>query len=268
MPPFHLSGMTAYPLKSGGPIQLDSASVSGKGLLYDRHWALIDTSNKVITGRTYPQLLDIQPKITEEYLEISVKGKNSIRIQLQFQGTPIHGLGFFSRHVDGVLLKTEIDQWFSDYLGFPCRMVFSNEQIRRHMLTKHGGSEGDQLTFPDQAPLLLISEASLDDLNQRLEKPVSMQNFRPNFVVSGCSAYAEDSWKSVQIGALQFDVVQACKRCVFITIDPITKTKGKEPLKTLATYKKDADGDVVFGVHLIPRTFGTVQINDPIKILK
>ena len=268
MPSIQLSGMSTYPLKSGGSIALNSATVSGKGLPYDRHWGLIDASNKMITGRAYPQLLDLQPKLTEEYLEISVKRKNSIRIPLQFQGRTIHGLGFFSRQVDGVLLETEIDQWFSDYLGFPCRLVFSNDQIRRNMLTKHGGREGDLLAFPDQAPLLLLSEASLADLNQRLEHPVSMQNFRPNLVIRGCDAYAEDTWKVIQIGELQFDVVQACKRCVFVTIDPITKVKGKEPLKTLATYKKDADGEVVFGVHLIPRTFGNIQINDPIKILK
>lgn len=263
-----LSAINVYPLKSAGRMSYDTAAVHNQGLQYDRNWALFDASNSLITAREYPQLLDLQTSLHNEHLEISLDGDVQIAIPLKYRGTAVPDLTFFSRTVDGVLLNDEIHQWFSDYLGIPCRLFFQNEQVPRYVLQKHGGRENDEVSFADQCPLLLISTASLADLNSRLDKQISMQNFRPNLVVDGCQAYAEDQWKVIRIGDVEFEVAQACVRCVFTTIDPVTKEKGKEPLKTLASYRRGPEAGVIFGVHLIPRSLGSVSLSDKISVIK
>jgi len=190
-------------------------------LQYDRNWALFDAGNKLITAREYPGLLDVQSRINNDQLEIILNGTVQVTT--------------------------------------PCRLFFQNEQVPRPVLQQHGGRENDRVSFADQCPLLLISTSSLADLNSRMATPISMQNFRPNVVVDGCDAYAEDQWKIIHIGDVEFEVTQACVRCVLTTIDPVTKKKGKEPLKTLADYRRDPDGGVIFGVHLIPRRLGSVN---------
>ena len=268
MTSIRLSKIHVYPLKSGGSISCDSASVYDQGLQYDRSWALFDNADTLITGREYPQLLDLQMQIHKDQLEISLSNKVQLTIPVKFQGQAVSDLSFFSRTVDGVLLDHDVHKWFSNYLGIPCRLFFQNEQVPRYVLDKHGGRERDKVSFADQCPLLLISTASLVDLNTRLEKQISMQNFRTNLVVDGCQAYAEDQWKSVRIGAVEFEVAQACVRCVFTTIDPVTKKKGKEPLRTLAQYRRGPEGGVIFGVHLIPRRLGSIKLGDEVSIIQ
>lgn len=268
MTSIQLSEIHVYPLKSAGSISYDSAAVHIQGLQYDRSWALFDASNKLITAREYPRLLDLQTRIHNKELEISLSGNVQLTIPLKYRGTAVPDLSFFSRTVDGVLLHDDFHQWFSDYLGVPCRLFFQNEQVPRYVLDRHGGQEHDEVSFADQCPLLLISTASLIDLNSRLDKQISMQNFRPNLVVDGCAAYAEDQWKVLRIGDVEFEVAQACVRCVFTTIDPVTKEKGKEPLKTLASYRRGSDGGVIFGVHLIPRRLGSIRLGDKVSIIQ
>ena len=263
-----VSELIIYPIKSTAPLSHTSTEVENKGLRFDRNWALFDENKQLITGRTHPQLLDLQSRFLPQQLRIQQANGNSIHIPLEYPETTVEEFGFFSRSVPGISHRQEINDWFSDYLGFQCQLVFMNDSVQRFVLAKHGGKAGDLLNYADQAPLLLVSTASVDDLNQRLEHPVSIANFRPNVVMEGSPAFEEHRWKRIQIGEVVFDVNQACKRCIFINIDPITKQKGKEPLKTLATYRKDEEGDVIFGVHLIPRTYGKIHVDDSITVLK
>ncbi len=129
-------------------------------------------------------------------------------------------------------------------------------------------AEQGPVSFVDGYPFLLISESSLADLNTRLPEPVSMQRFRPNIVLSGTAPYAEDSWSLIRIGTCIFEVMEACKRCTLTTINPDTTAIGKEPLETLATYRKDSDGDVVFGQYAIQRQHGTINVGDIVEILE
>ncbi|MEM8908212.1 MAG: MOSC N-terminal beta barrel domain-containing protein, partial [Bacteroidota bacterium] len=245
-----VSSLQIYPLKSGGPLHCQRAEVQATGLQYDRHWALFDAQNRLLTGRAYPQLLELEPEIQGQYLYVHHRAKaRTVQLPLTFSGAKVSDLQFFSRQVAGVRMNTAINDWFSDYLGFPCQLFFMNEQVSRPVLAKHGGQPGDVVSFADQSPLLLLSTASIADLNTRLDQSVHFQNFRPNIVVEGAQAYEEDQWRRIQIGSVEFEVNQRCQRCVFINIDPFTKIKHKEPLKTLATYRTDASGQVIFGVH-------------------
>ena len=129
--------------------------------------------------------------------------------------------------------------------------------------------ESDVVSFADGFPLLLISEASLDDLNGRLAHPVTMMHFRPNVVVSGCAAFDEDQWREVQIGEATFRLVKRCSRCILTTIDPQTGEKAKdgEPLRTLKTYRRDGT-KVMFGQNLLVAEGGAVRVGDRVSVLR
>ena len=137
--------------------------------------------------------------------------------------------------------------------------------VTRPMTDAHSQA-GDEVSFADAFPLLLISRAALDGLNARLAKPVSMLQFRPNLVVDGAPAHAEDGWKRIRIGEVEFDVAKPCTRCVFTTVDPLRGERDPdgEPLRTLIGYRRNGDG-VTFGQNLIPRSLGTLRIGDAVK---
>jgi len=125
----------------------------------------------------------------------------------------------------------------------------------------------ENVSFADGFPYLVISQASLDDLNSRLAEPIEMRRFRPNFVISGTEAFAEDQWKHIAIGDSRFEVVKPCARCVLTTIDPETAEKGPEPLKTLATYRRNGN-KILFGQNVTAQHFGELKVGDPVTILE
>jgi uncharacterized protein len=163
----------------------------------------------------------------------------------------------------GALVSEEADRWFSEFLEFPCRLVGKPDDDPR-LVDSSFAESGDQVSFADGFAFLLISEASLGDLNGRLEDPLPMNRFRPNFVVRGCGPYAEDGWSRLRIGSVPFRVAEPCPRCAITTVDQETGIRGKEPLRTLATYRK-AEGEVFFGRNLIHDTLGTVSVGDPVE---
>lgn len=151
--------------------------------------------------------------------------------------------------------------WFSTMLGTPCELVYMPDESDRP--TDHGAfGRENQVSFADSYPFLLISEASLADLNQRLDTPIPMNRFRPNLVVSGCDAFSEDHWTEIRIGNVPFQVAKSCSRCTIPTVDQATGKRSPEPLKTLATYRH-WDGQIWFGQNLIHHTLGTLNVGDP-----
>jgi uncharacterized protein YcbX len=113
----------------------------------------------------------------------------------------------------------------------------------------------------DGFPYLIISQASLEDLNGRLKEPVGMERFRPNLVIAGGAAFQEDGWRSVRIGTARFDLVKPCGRCIIITTDQRTSERDKEPLRTLATYRSKVN-KVLFGMNAVGDAEGTVRVGD------
>ena len=175
---------------------------------------------------------------------------------------------------DGTVYQKDINNWFSKHLGKHCQLVKMAKETRRRVDPEYAIlPEQDVVGFADGYPFLLIGENSLADLNSKLEKPIPMNRFRPNFVVSGAAPFAEDNWKKVKIGETIFHFVKPCARCVMTTIDQETGTfDGKEPLKTLAKYrlvKKNGKSRILFGENLIAETVGkTVKIGDKVEILE
>jgi len=261
----NISTLTVYPVKSMRGLDLKSAGLDDMGICWDRRWMVIDANSHFVTGRKQPLLLTIQPHLTDDgllslhfpdgtYLNVApaVSGKQRILVTIwkdQVMATP---------------MDTTCDQVLSNYLGQDCRLVFiESDEIRQVDL--EFANPGERTGFADGFPLLLISEASLGDLNSRLEEPLSMQRFRPNIVIGGCSAYAEDEWQGIRINNIAFAVVKPCSRCVMTTVDQEIGVKaGKEPLQTLMKYRRQGN-KVMFGQNVIHRGRGVIKVGDSVE---
>lgn len=158
--------------------------------------------------------------------------------------------------------------WVSDFVGKPTRLV--QVPLERARATEAGyGKDDDQVAFADGFPLLLIGQASLEDLSQRVGRPLEMLRFRPNLVIEGSSAYAEDGWKRVRIGDIEFRLVKPCARCILTTIDPQTgeRSADREPLATLQQYRAQEDG-AMFGQNLVNDSNGRLEVGMPVTVLE
>jgi len=262
-----LTEINIYPIKSTRRIALDESEVLPRGLPWDRRWMLVDAEGKFITARKYPSLAVVNTHPDGALLRVSVAGRPELVLPLQAENRDLTKVTIWRDQCDAVPAGSEADAWFSDYLGVECHLVRMTDDLVRDVDPDYG-RPGDEVSFADGFPLLLISEASLNDLNTRLEQPVSMRRFRPNLVVDGDLPYAEDNWRRIRIGDVEFEGVKNCSRCIFTTIDPDTGTRhpGSEPLRTLSTYRRRPEGGVYFGQNLIPRSAGVVRVGDEVEV--
>ena len=265
----HLSEINIYPVKSLAGIRLDSALVEDRGLQFDRKWMLVDEKRQFITQREVPAMALVKIAVDDDGLTASVNG-DRIRVTNDHVSGETATVKIWSSSVKGVLYPKEVDEWFSDAIGSSCRLVLMPETTKRIVSPDYAVRRFvDTVSFADGYPFLLIGEASLADLNSRLEEPVPMNRFRPNFVVSGSEPFEEDTWKRIRIGSTEFHIVKPCARCVLTTVDQVTGIKnGKEPLKTLSSYR-NRNGNVLFGQILIAEsTGGTIRMGDAVEVLE
>ncbi|GAB2531901.1 MOSC domain-containing protein [Spirosoma aerophilum] len=242
-----ISELYIYPIKSLGGISLTEAVVEAKGLRYDRRFMLVDPAGDFMTQRTNHQmaLLDVAIE-PNEVLRVWHRQRpdDVLELPLTLPEQDVTGDRavlkvniWDSTDVSALTVSDEVDRWFTRVLETSCRLVFMPETTHRAVDPAYA-RQNDAVSFADGYPYLLIGQASLDDLNQRLAEPITMQRFRPNIVVAGSLPYEEDTWQHFQIGGMDFFGVKPCARCVLTTLDPQTGQSGKEPLRTLSTYRK------------------------------
>ena len=258
-----LSGLYVYPIKSCAGIPLQSADLSATGLRHDRSWMLVDETGEFMSQRAHPRMALISIRFSAEHLIVSAPGIEELEIPIYPQAESSIDVRVWGDTNRGELVTEEANRWFTEFLKFPCRLVHKPEDEPR-LVDSSLAESGDQVGFADGFAFLLISESSLEDLNMRLEDPLPMNRFRPNFVVKGCGPYAEDGWSRLRIGSVPFRVAEPCPRCAITTVDQETGTRGKEPLRTLATYRK-FEGEVFFGRNLIHDTLGTVSVGASVE---
>lgn len=268
MADLRVTEINTYPVKSTAGIRLKESRVTLKGLALDRRWMLVDHDGQAITGREFPALTLVRAHANDRDLVLTGPGMPELRIPCQSEADSLIPVVIWGEECTAVALGEIVDRWFSDYLEYPCHLVQMSDAHPRPV-EPEVARPGDFVSFADGFPLLLISVASLQDLNRRLSAPVSMGRFRPNLVVSGCGPYAEDDWRTIRIGGVVFEGVKNCSRCVFTTIDPDSGVKhpALEPLRTLGSYRRRPDGGVFFGQNLIPRSEGIVRLDDNVDVL-
>ena len=256
-----LAGIVVYPVKSLGGVPMDAAEIDEFGLRNDRRWMVVDAAGRFHTQRWRPRMALIRTSLDDGGVRLSAPGVPDLLVPPG--GGSASGVGVWNDICVAEGCGAEADVWISRFLGEACRVVYMPETTRRPTRRRRTESLG-RVGFADAYPFLLLSDASLADLNVRLESPVPMNRFRPNLVVTGVDAYAEDGWDRVQIGDVGFVVTKECVRCVLTTVDQNTGTSGVEPLRTLATYRKRAGG-VVFGVNMSHTSRGQVRVGDPVR---
>lgn len=257
-----IESLHVHPVKSTAVQDAKAMVVTADGAEGDRRFALIDEAGHAITARDMPKLVLVKADITEGGLRLSGPGMEDLEVHAEEHA--LARVTIWADAVENLSLHEEASAWFTRYLGRGCRLVrVGPESSRTGPLPKNPNA------FQDAAPLLVVSAASLTDVNARLDQPVTMAHFRPNIVVSGAPAFDEDSWGRFRIGDVVLEGVWGSARCVFTTIDPATATKLEkgEPLRTMATHRQGNDNQVYFGQNTRVVEGGTIRVGDTIEVL-
>lgn len=263
-----LSEIWIYPIKSMGGISLNQAQLTDRGLAHDRRWMLVDAQNRFVSQREYPQLALFQTAIKEQFLNVKYRiTGESVEFPLVSTYNDASLLvSVWDDLVAAYEVKPEVSQWFSNILNFEVKLVYMPDESLRKVEPDYAVTSTDLTSLSDGYPFLIIGQNSLDELNRRLENPVPMNRFRPNFVFTGGTANEEETWKEFTIGQEFFYGVKPCARCVMTTVDQDKgMVSGSDPLRTLAEYRR-VGNKVLFGQNLISTTLGQVAIGDQITI--
>lgn len=262
-----ISSLHVYPIKSLGGIELDVAQVTDRGLEFDRRWMLIDQSGRFLSQREHPVMALLQVAIEPENgLQVFSKTHPSNSITIPFTGSgDVVRVAVWDDEMDALTVSPLFDAWFTQQLDINCRLVYMPDATARIVDPRYASND-EVTSFADAYPILLIGQASLNDLNSRLSEPVLMNRFRPNIVVEGWAPYEEDRLGMLQAGEVLMEAVKPCARCVLTTVDQDTAQKGKEPLKTLASYRT-VGKKVLFGQNLLQHRLGVLKRGMDIRFI-
>ncbi|MBU2925102.1 YcbX family protein [Colwellia sp. 4_MG-2023] len=270
-----VSSIHIYPIKSTAGISLPNSKVEELGLAFDRRFIVCDPSGQFITARTEPKLCLVQTTMTEQGVALSAPNMEMLTLSYQEFTDQYHKVMVWGDEVNGQFCSQKANNWFSDYLQRPCELLYFGKNSHRER--KPNTDNARKIAFADGYPILLISKASLNDLNKRLlanssnnsPQDISMAQFRPNIVVDDCLPFAEDSWQHIRIGEVEFKVSKPCERCIFTTVNPSNGEKHpqQQPLKMLKSFRQDHNGEVLFGQNLIALNKGTISQGDTLTVL-
>ncbi|KAK1412468.1 hypothetical protein QVD17_33747 [Tagetes erecta] len=237
-----------YPIKSCKGISVPKAPLSPTGFVWDRHWVVINSKGRGLTQRVEPKLALIQVELPPEAFSLGWEPNNSSYMVVRAPGMAelkvsmakpcIRSDGVSVWEWSGSVLDDgdEAAKWFTEFLGKTSRLVrFNEDSETRPVNPKY--ATGFNVKFPDAFPFHLVSEASMDAVNEQLKEPVSINRFRPNIFVHGCESYAEDLWKQIKINKLTFQGVMLCPRCKVPTINQEDATQGSEPTETMMKFR-------------------------------
>lgn len=262
-----LKSLYTYPIKSTAALPLQEAAAEPLGLEHDRRWMVVRPDGTFITGRQEPSLVRVQARPVAGGLHLSAPGLPDLEVAAPPEDGPRMDVAIWKDKCSAARAGAEAEAWLSRYLGQEVALVYVDSRTERPVDARYA-SPGDKVAFSDGFPILVFSEASLAELNQRLPRPVTQGHFRPNLVVEGCEAFAEDGWKRLRIGTVELAVVKPCERCVFTTVDPETGVKDKagEPLRTLAGFRR-ISGKVLFGQNVLVVRPGRMRVGDEVEVL-
>jgi uncharacterized protein len=261
----HLSGLNVYPIKSTRGVPLESGALDDFGLQHDRRWMVVDPGGTFMSQRDMPRLSQVRVGLDGEAITVAGTGAPEIRIQPPDDAAEVLTVRIWGDQCPARFAGAAAEQWFTRFLGVSARLVHMPLSTFRRVNPDYV-ADRRRVSFADAYPLLLIGEGSLGDLNSRLAAPLPMNRFRPNLVIAGSGAFDEDRWRTIRIGDLVFDVVKPCDRCVTTTVDQATGEKGKEPLTTLAQFRR-WNGAVWFGQNLVHRSPGTLRLGDAVTTI-
>lgn len=260
-----VTGLAIYPVKSLRGIDLERMSIAALGPNGDRRFVVTDGAGRFLTQRQHPRMCLVQVARQDECLVLTAPEQRALVLDERHASDIRTAVTVWRDSIEACDMGDEAAAWFSAYLGCAARVYYMPGDSVRAVDPAYAQS-GDRVGFADGFPLLLTTQASLDAINSELPNAIGMERFRPNIVIGGTEPYAEDSWRRVRIGEIEFDVVKPCSRCVIPSIDPQTAQKQAVVVQTLARLRRRGDA-VYFGQNLIHRGTGVVKRGDSVVVL-
>ncbi|SFR43170.1 hypothetical protein SAMN05216203_0253 [Marinobacter daqiaonensis] len=259
-----IAALYYYPVKSLPGVATDSLCLDRFGPAGDRRWMIVGADGRFVTQRKHPTLARVSCSLGGDGVWITVPGEGRFPL---VEDAMTRSVTVWKDAVEARQAEPGAGEALSRFLGLEVEFVYMPEDTTR--LACHDGL-GDRhpVSFADGFPFLVTNMASLADLNRRLPRPADIRRFRPNIVVEGADAWAEDHWRQLSIAGVTLDLVKPCSRCNMTTVDPDTGARARdgEPLKTLAAFRTSPDG-VLFGVNAVYRGSGAISVGDPITVL-
>jgi uncharacterized protein len=264
-----LAGLHVYPVKGLKGIDLQASRCTARGLEHDRRFMVVDAANEFLTQREHPRMATVWTDIAGDTLLLSAPDAGEVAVPLVPTGPATLNVRVWRSECAAAPVSRQADAWLSEQLGLPCRLVYMPETTRRVSNPDYGGND-HLVGFADGYAYLVVGTASLTDLNARLasrrQPPLPMNRFRPNMVVAGAAAYAEDGWKDIRIGGAVLRAAKPCGRCQVTTTDQTTgEVTGPEPLATLSTYRDSSEFGVMFGMNYVTLEPGVVRVGDAVE---
>ena len=258
-----ISSLHIYPLKSGAGIAVDRFDLGRFGPEDDRRWMVVDADGALVTQRENVALRQVAAVPSSDRLSLRAPNLAALEVPRDDQA-PRRTVRVWNDRVEAVDSGDSAAEWFSEVLGQSVRLAYLPSWGVRPTDPTYD-SIGANVGFADGYPILIVGQASLDDLNRRLAAPLPMNRFRPNVVVTGTAPWEEDGWRRFSSNGVTFDAVKPCARCIITTTDQITGERAQEPLRTLATFRRQGGG-VMFGMNVVHRGPGTLRVGDRLSI--
>tara|TARA_B100000530_G_scaffold331506_1_gene276336 strand:- start:165 stop:953 length:789 start_codon:yes stop_codon:yes gene_type:complete len=258
-----IASLHIYPVKACAGVDLEVMNLDDRGPTGDRRYMIVDPEGRFVTQRESPMMALIQPSLLPTGLRMQAPGRAPLTVQPGEDRRPVR---VWASELEAIDAGDPAAQWLSSILDRPVRLVSMAPEVRRAIDPPH--EEGPtSVAFADGFPLLVTHTSSLRELNERLERPVTMGRFRANIVVDGGVPWEEDQWSGLRIGATEIRLPKPCERCKVITVDPETGQTSKEPLRTLATYRCVTGAGVIFGQNGIHAGPATIAVGDRVELL-
>jgi len=271
-----IARLFVYPVKSCAGVELREAVLTETGLDLDRAWMVVDAQGRFVTQRQLPRMALIRPQLKVHEVVLRAPGMLALHLAIDAVEEPAT-VRIWNDEVTAYDMGGVAAQWFSDFLEQPLRLVRFDPEQRRLSNRQWTGDAEALNQFSDGFPLLVLTEAAVDELNARLAAaghgPVGVERFRPNILLSGLPAHAEDGLRQLRIGAdapVQLALVKPCPRCPIPNVDPATGATSPEVLQTLGTYRRNPklNGAPSFGMNAI--VLGgleqTLRVGQPVAV--
>ena len=261
----HVASLHRYPIKGCRGHALDAAVLDALGFERDRRLMLIDPSGRFVSQREEPLLATLDPELDGNRLTVRAAGAKPLALEIDPGGRTVE-VSVWGHEFQAVDQGERAAEWFSDAVGSGLRLVWYGPSSRRLINPTYSPRADAETAFTDGYPVLVVQQASLEDLNARLAEPIPMARFRPNIVVGGGTAWDEDAWKVLRVGTMIFDAVKPCARCLVTTTDQRTGARHphQEPLRTLASFRTLPALGAIFGQNLVMRSPGTLSVGDAV----
>lgn len=262
----HVDKIFIYPVKSMAGYAVEQATADENGFLGDRQFVVTNSKGKFLTARQLPKLLTLQPTWNDDYSTLKINGPVDEIFVDYPTSSKAQDIQVWKDSLYGVDCGDDVAMWLSHILGKEVRLMTAAVEAKR----KSAQNQHVPNNYADSMPLMVMSQATIDEINRHIDLPVTWRNFRPNILVSGVSnAFAEDYWEKIKIGTSEMQMVHGCARCVMTTIDPHTGVlrEDREPMLSLRNYRRFPDKQIYVGQHGKVTEPSLMKSGDLIKVI-